>query len=75
LRQIAPYRLGEVARSRAINDQVGRVFPETQIFRIDHYLGKETVQNLLATRERSPISPCSLRLRQIAPYRLGEVAR
>ncbi|RVU18742.1 glucose-6-phosphate dehydrogenase [Methylobacterium oryzihabitans] len=40
----------DLASARAINDQVGRVFPETQIFRIDHYLGKETVQNLLALR-------------------------
>jgi glucose-6-phosphate 1-dehydrogenase len=36
--------------ARAINDQVGRVFAEHQIFRIDHYLGKETVQNLMALR-------------------------
>ena len=36
--------------ARAINDAVGEVFPEEQIFRIDHYLGKETVQNLLALR-------------------------
>ena len=33
-----------------INDQVGRCFQENQIYRIDHYLGKETVQNLLALR-------------------------
>jgi hypothetical protein len=33
-----------------INDAVGRVFDESQTFRIDHYLGKETVQNLLALR-------------------------
>lgn len=33
-----------------INDAVGACFPENQIFRIDHYLGKETVQNLLALR-------------------------
>ena len=33
-----------------INDQVGACFPENCIFRIDHYLGKETVQNLLALR-------------------------
>jgi glucose-6-phosphate 1-dehydrogenase len=33
-----------------INDAVARVFPEDRIFRIDHYLGKETVQNLLALR-------------------------
>ena len=36
--------------ARAINDAVGAVFAEEQIFRIDHYLGKETVQNLLALR-------------------------
>ena len=36
--------------ARAINDAVGRCFAENQIFRIDHYLGKETVQNLLALR-------------------------
>ena len=36
--------------ARAINDEVGRCFSENQIFRIDHYLGKETVQNLLALR-------------------------
>ncbi|MEE8627037.1 MULTISPECIES: glucose-6-phosphate dehydrogenase [Methylobacterium] len=40
----------DLASARAINDQVGKVFPESQIFRIDHYLGKETVQNLLALR-------------------------
>ena len=34
----------------AINDQLSEVFEEAQIFRIDHYLGKETVQNLLALR-------------------------
>ena len=33
-----------------INDVVGAVFSEDQIFRIDHYLGKETVQNLMALR-------------------------
>jgi glucose-6-phosphate 1-dehydrogenase len=36
--------------ARKINDEVGRCFAENQIFRIDHYLGKETVQNLLALR-------------------------
>ena len=40
----------DLASARAINDAVGEVFPEEQIFRIDHYLGKETVQNLLALR-------------------------
>ncbi len=36
--------------SRAINDAVNAVFPENRTFRIDHYLGKETVQNLMALR-------------------------
>jgi glucose-6-phosphate 1-dehydrogenase len=40
----------DLASARAINDEVGRVFTEEQTFRIDHYLGKETVQNLLALR-------------------------
>ncbi len=36
--------------ARALNDEVNRVFDEGQIFRIDHYLGKETVQNVLVFR-------------------------
>lgn len=36
--------------SAEINDAVAAAFPEQRIFRIDHYLGKETVQNLLAMR-------------------------
>jgi glucose-6-phosphate 1-dehydrogenase len=40
----------DLASAREINDQVGEVFAESQTFRIDHYLGKETVQNLLALR-------------------------
>jgi len=40
----------DLASSRVINDAVAAAFPENRIFRIDHYLGKETVQNLLALR-------------------------
>lgn len=36
--------------SREINDAVAAHFPEERTFRIDHYLGKETVQNLIALR-------------------------
>jgi len=36
--------------ARAINEGVGAVFSERQVFRIDHYLGKETVQNLMVLR-------------------------
>jgi glucose-6-phosphate 1-dehydrogenase len=40
----------DLASSRAINDGVGQYFDEHNTFRIDHYLGKETVQNLLVLR-------------------------
>ena len=40
----------DLASSRHINDAVNAVFPEKRTFRIDHYLGKETVQNLMALR-------------------------
>ncbi|MEB3416747.1 glucose-6-phosphate dehydrogenase [Alteriqipengyuania sp. WL0013] len=40
----------DLASSCEINDAVAAAFPERRIFRIDHYLGKETVQNLLALR-------------------------
>jgi glucose-6-phosphate 1-dehydrogenase len=40
----------DLASARLVNDAVGRVFAEHQVFRIDHYLGKESVQNLLVTR-------------------------
>jgi glucose-6-phosphate 1-dehydrogenase len=40
----------DLASAKAINAEVGKVFSEHQIYRIDHYLGKETVQNLLALR-------------------------
>jgi glucose-6-phosphate 1-dehydrogenase len=36
--------------ARAINDAIAGVFDERQIYRIDHYLGKETVQNILVLR-------------------------
>jgi glucose-6-phosphate 1-dehydrogenase len=39
-----------LASSKVINDAVAQIFPESNIFRIDHYLGKETVQNILALR-------------------------
>ncbi|RZM07401.1 MAG: hypothetical protein EOP68_13950 [Sphingomonas sp.] len=40
----------DLATSREINDAVAAAFPEERTFRIDHYLGKETVQNILALR-------------------------
>jgi len=40
----------DLASAQRINDEVGAVVAEEQTFRIDHYLGKETVQNLLVLR-------------------------
>ena len=40
----------DLASARALNATVHRVFPESSIFRIDHFLGKEAVQNLLYFR-------------------------
>ncbi|MBS0332319.1 MAG: glucose-6-phosphate dehydrogenase, partial [Proteobacteria bacterium] len=40
----------DLETSRQLNEAVGAVFAEERIFRIDHYLGKETVQNLIALR-------------------------
>ena len=40
----------DLASAKALNDLIGDDFGEHQIFRIDHYLGKETVQNLMALR-------------------------
>lgn len=40
----------DLQSSRRINDAVAAAFSEAQTFRIDHYLGKETVQNLMALR-------------------------
>jgi glucose-6-phosphate 1-dehydrogenase len=40
----------DLASARELNGVVNSVFPEESVFRIDHYLGKETVQNILALR-------------------------
>jgi glucose-6-phosphate 1-dehydrogenase len=40
----------DLQSAQAINDAIAKVFDERQTFRIDHYLGKETVQNILALR-------------------------
>jgi len=40
----------DLESARELNDDVNKVFREDQIFRIDHYLGKETVQNVLVFR-------------------------
>ena len=40
----------DLASCQAVNDTVSRFFSETSVYRVDHYLGKETVQNLLVLR-------------------------
>ncbi len=40
----------DLASASALNKELLRCFPENQIFRIDHYLGKETVQNIMVLR-------------------------
>src|ERR1700677_2638793 len=40
----------DLTSARQLNDEVNKVFAEDQIFRIDHYLGKETAQNILVFR-------------------------
>ncbi len=40
----------DLESAKALNDDVNSVFREEQVFRIDHYLGKETVQNILVFR-------------------------
>ncbi len=45
----------DVGSATALNESLHRVLPEERIFRIDHYLGKETVQNLLVFRFANPL--------------------
>jgi glucose-6-phosphate 1-dehydrogenase len=40
----------DLPSARALNRDISRVLDESQVYRIDHYLGKETVQNILALR-------------------------
>lgn len=40
----------DLESARALNNQLAAMFDESRIYRIDHYLGKETVQNLMALR-------------------------
>jgi len=40
----------DLASAQELNEQVHEVFDESQVYRIDHYLGKETVQNLMTFR-------------------------
>jgi len=46
----------DLASARALNSHLLRLFAEDQIYRIDHYLGKETVQNILVYRFANQVS-------------------
>ena len=41
---------GDLDSARALNAQIKQILEERQIYRIDHYLGKETVQNIIIFR-------------------------
>src|SRR4029079_11484821 len=45
----------DLASAQELNRTLTKSFQESQIFRIDHYLGKETVQNILAFRFAHPL--------------------
>lgn len=45
----------DLKSAHELNDSIHEVFQESQVYRIDHYLGKETVQNLLVFRFANPI--------------------
>ena len=45
----------DLETARKVNEGVGQHFPENSIYRIDHYLGKEAVQNIIALRFANPM--------------------
>lgn len=45
----------DAASAAALNQQLAQLFDESQVYRIDHYLGKDTVQNVLAFRFSNPL--------------------
>lgn len=45
----------DIASAEALVSEIARAFDEEQVFRIDHYMAKETVQNILTFRFRNPI--------------------
>ncbi len=56
LRLVLEKPIGENrASAQKIQDMLGQYLPERQIYRIDHYLGKETVQNLFVLRFANPL--------------------
>ncbi len=56
----------DLKSARQLIDEIAAVFDEEQIFRIDHYMAKETVQNILTFRFRNPIFEALWNRRHIA---------
>lgn len=48
----------DLASAEELSSQIGELFEEPQIYRIDHYLGKELVQNLVITSRLKPPNIC-----------------
>jgi glucose-6-phosphate 1-dehydrogenase len=63
----------DLATAQELNQLVHRSFQESQVYRIDHYLGKETVQNLLAFRFANPIFEQTGALRDIVQNHLTQL--
>ena len=58
----------DLTSARELNKTLRDHFAESQIYRIDHYLGKETVQNLMAVRFGTRNTPTMCRLRSLKPW-------
>ena len=67
----------DLESAKRLNREVGRVFRESQVYRIDHYLGKETVRNLhgLPVRERHLRAALESALRRPRPDHRGRIDR
>ena len=74
----------DLESARKLNDDVNAIFDENQVFRIDHYLGKETVQNILVFRfangifepiwNRNFVDPCRLLSRKVSVSRAADLS-
>jgi glucose-6-phosphate 1-dehydrogenase len=55
----------DLASARALSRSIYAYFPEEAIFRIDHYLGKESVENIVYVRAANPIVECALNCERV----------
>jgi glucose-6-phosphate 1-dehydrogenase len=61
----------DLASAKEINQQLGEYFDESQVYRIDHYLGKETVQNLLVLRFANSLFEPHLNARRVESVQIS----